>query len=327
MHLNQYIWVLALTLVSPTRVSAAEFTIPHTFVPNAAAKAAEVNANFTAVKQGLQDLQNQLPGHGGSPTTPATSCADMHSKVAAAASGVYWVKPTISSIAFRVYCEMTTDGGGWTLVWSNLRGGRGKVTTELPWGAAINTLPRVRGELSADLESFEVYTGLKHWAGLSPGGLLRYDWAKGYRKDIDNGSTIDQSYRCPYTLDSALNYRISFLTASCAHLVGAVEPGLVLGNNGDQFTTYDQDHDTPAHQRKLLRTVRSCTPKHLGGTGIVGAEVLTGVAKMKATVISTAPTGLAQLRVGVMTPAPLPVSAPGTAGFMSSNDTGENYVV
>lgn len=247
MQLNRCIAVLALALVNPARVSAAEFTIPHTFVPNAAAKAAEVNANFTAVKQGLQDLQNQLPGYGGSPTTPAISCADMHSKVAAAASGVYWVKPTISGIAFRVYCDMATDGGGWTLVWSNLRGGRGKVTTELPWGAAIGTLPRVRGELSADLESFEVYTGLKHWAGLSPGGLLRYDWANDY------GSAIDQSYRCPYTLDSNQNYKIAFVTANCSRLAGdqaAPAPGWVNSRNkidGMPFSTYDKNNNVTAN--------------------------------------------------------------------------------
>ena len=35
-------------------------------------------------------------------------------------SGMYWVDPDGGSQinAFRVYSEMDTDGGGWTLVWS-----------------------------------------------------------------------------------------------------------------------------------------------------------------------------------------------------------------
>lgn len=237
LNLSTYAFVAAV-LINATAVNAAEFAIPHTFVPNTPAKAAEVNANFNAIKQGIQDLQNQISGYGGSATTAASSCADMHSKVPAAGNGIYWVKPASASSAFRVYCDMSADGGGWTLVWSNLRGGRGKVTTELQWGAAINTLPRIRGELSSDLESFEVYTGLKHWTGLSPNGLLRYDWSHDY------GSVLDHNYRCPYTLDSAQNYRINFVTANCEQLIGTVTPGLVASHNGQQFTTYDRDNDT-----------------------------------------------------------------------------------
>src|SRR3954468_20002876 len=117
---------------------------------------------------------------GDGPNTAATSCAALLGARPGVASGVYWLKPTTASDAFRAYCDMTNEGGGWTLVWNNLRGGRGKPFREIQSKAAVNTLPRVSGELGTDLESFIVFTGLKHWTALAPGGQIRTDWAPDY---------------------------------------------------------------------------------------------------------------------------------------------------
>jgi len=129
---------------------------------------------------------------------------------------------------------MVTDGGGWTLVWSNLRGMRGKPSAELQWKAAINTVPLYTGAQAADLESFMVYTGLKHWAALAPGQLLRYSWANDY------GSPIDQSYRCTFALTGA-KYTLNL--SACTQLVGTVVPGLFSYHNNKPFSAYDQDND------------------------------------------------------------------------------------
>jgi hypothetical protein len=173
---------------------------------------------------------------GESQTNPATSCNALLTARPGLASGVYWLKPSSSSTSFQTYCDMVTDGGGWTLVWSNLRGGRGKLTTEMQWNAAINTVTKVRGQLSTDTESFEVYTGLKHWTPLAPSGLIRYTWSPNYN------TAPTQSWRARFTFNAAANYTIS-LSAS-TQLVGAVTPGLLTLHNNRPFSAYDAGPNT-----------------------------------------------------------------------------------
>jgi subtilisin-like proprotein convertase family protein len=172
----------------------------------------------------------------GTMESPAVNCKDLLTKAPLTKSGVFWVDPDGSGqgeAGYQVYCDMTTDGGGWTLVWSNLRGGTGKPMTNMNWSTAINTPPVFfKGSPSENLESFGVYTGLKRWAQLG-GKELRYSWA------YDYGQPISQSYRCNYTLNASASYTIGF--SGCAQLVGSVAPGLVTYSAGKAFNSIDND--------------------------------------------------------------------------------------
>lgn len=176
-------------------------------------------------------------GAGESAANPAASCSALHAARATLSNGVYWLKPTSAPQAFRAYCDMA--GGGWTLVWSNLRGGKAKPPTDLTWMAAITTTPRYSNEPTANLESFSVYTGLQHFKPLAPAGLIRYDWSPDY------GAGVIRSNSAPFRLDTTLNYAISFGTVTVLVNASAANPisDFFGYHNGRQFSTIDAPHD------------------------------------------------------------------------------------
>lgn len=81
----------------------------------------------------------------------APSCAaylhptDGHTYTGNTGDGLYWIKPTAAAAAFKTTCDMTLDGGGWTLIGTF----NGSTDTTLSL-ANRNSIPYTQAKLTLD---------------------------------------------------------------------------------------------------------------------------------------------------------------------------------
>ncbi|XP_034156389.2 fibrinogen C domain-containing protein 1 isoform X3 [Pangasianodon hypophthalmus] len=153
-------------------------------------------------------------------------CSDIHAS-GQREDGVYSVFPTHYPAGFQVYCDMSTDGGGWTVIqrredgsvnffrdWDSYREGFGKITGEHWLGLRqIHALSiQANYELRIDLEDFENSTAFAQYDMFGV-GLFSVD-------------PEDDGY--PLTIGD--------------YTAGTAGDSL-LKHNGMKFTTKDRDND------------------------------------------------------------------------------------
>lgn len=168
----------------------------------------------------------------GTTTDPGTSCQMMKDQGSVTSSGVYYITPGGNDTdKIQVYCDQSTQNGGWTMVLNN---GAYTVPPKPTWNDAVNT-NNITGSLGTNLDGFDQFLGLKHWNFI--GGTMM----------VQVGSSPSSiSKRATYTsmsLNTGNNYSLS-LSGETINL-GSDSPGINTYSavSGYQFTTYDADHD------------------------------------------------------------------------------------
>ena len=144
-------------------------------------------------------------------------------------SGVYNIQPNNTNSSFNVYCDMETDGGGWTVL---LKRQDGSVDFYRNWTDYKNGFGNLEGEYWLGLDNMYLLTNL---SGDPP--QLRVDLADW------EGNTAFAKYEQFSVGDEDSDYTLSVSGYQSASTAGDSLTAVNGYHNGQRFSTPDRDND------------------------------------------------------------------------------------